>query len=162
MKKKNGIDVINIFKYGMVVILAAYVIWLLMLQGGTNTPIETMKKNLLAVSDTKGMKKATTQDLKKYYGLNARDYRDAVLYIPDDVMGVNELMVIRLADVGQAEEVEKAAQKRLDTQKSSFEGYGAKQTKLINQAVIESRGDYVLMIISKDADEIQKAFRKSL
>ncbi|MCQ4762242.1 DUF4358 domain-containing protein, partial [Alistipes onderdonkii] len=100
------------------------------------------------------MKKGTTQDLKKYYGLNASDYDGVMLYIPDDVMSVNEILVVKLKDKSQAEAVEEAARKRLDTQKTSFEGYGAKQTKLINSAVLDSRGYYLLMAVSEDADSI--------
>ena len=50
----------------------------------------------------------------------------------------------------------------LSTQKESFEGYGAKQTKLINSAVLENKGYYVILTISKDADQIYEAFQKSI
>lgn len=162
MKKQKQIDVINILKYAMVGVFIIYIIWLLAMQGGTKTPMKTMKTNIMSVINTDGMKKGTTQDLKRYYGLNANDYKGSMLYVPDDVMGVRELLVIKLSNVGQADQVKAAAQKRLDTQKNSFEGYGAEQTKLINAAVLESRGDYVLMVIDKKADDVQKIFRKSL
>ena len=77
-------------------------------------------------------------------------------------MGVKELLIVRLEDDSQADVVETAAQKRLDTQKKSFEGYGAAQTKLISSAVLESRGDYVLMAVTGKADAVQTAYRKSL
>lgn len=156
------LDFINLCKYLLVLLLIAYVILLISKEGGTNTPIKTVNKNVLSVMGTEGMKKGTTQDLKKYYGLNADDYKGVTLYIPDDVMGVNELLIVRLTDVSQAESVEKAAQARLDTQKESFEGYGAAQTKLIRSAVLESRGDYVLLAVTKKADAVQGAYRKSL
>ena len=70
-----------------------------------------------------GMTKGTTQDLKRYYGLNAQDYDGVALYIPNDVMSVNELLIIKLKDESQAEQVEAAAKERLKTQKTSFEGY---------------------------------------
>ena len=161
-KKKVRIDHINILKYGMVLLLAAYVILLVSREGGTKTPIKTGSKNVVSVMGTEGMKKGTTQDLKKYYGLNADDYKGVTLYIPDDVMGVKELLIVRLEDDSQADVVETAAQKRLDTQKKSFEGYGAAQTKLISSAVLESRGDYVLMAVTGKADAVQTAYRKSL
>lgn len=160
--KNSTLDVINILKYLLVLVMAAYVILLISNEGGTDTPIKTVNKNILSVMGTEGMKKGTTQDLKKYYGLNADDYKGVTLYIPDDVMGVNELLIVRLADASQAESVEKAAQARLDTQKKSFEGYGAAQTKLIRSAVLESRGDYVLLAVTKKADAVQAAYRKSL
>ena len=65
-KKKVRIDHINILKYGMVLLLAAYVILLVSREGGTKTPIKTVSKNVVSVMGTEGMKKGTTQDLKKY------------------------------------------------------------------------------------------------
>ena len=55
-----------------------------------------------------------------------------------------------------------AAQKRLDTQKESFEGYGVEQTKLLNDAVLENKGDYVILIVSEKAQAGDEAFKKSL
>ena len=77
-------------------------------------------------------------------------------------MSVNEILVVKLKDKSQAETVEKAAEKRLSTQKSSFEGYGVEQTKLINSAVLDSRGYYVMLTISEDADAIYAAFKKGI
>ena len=160
MMKKRKIDLLNILKYGMVIVFIVYIVFLLSREGGNEVPVKTISKNILAVVKTEGMKKGTTQDLKKYYGLNASDYDGVMLYIPDDVMSVNEILVVKLKDKSQA--VEEAARKRLDTQKTSFEGYGAKQTKLINSAVLDSRGYYLLMAVSEDADSIYKAFKKSM
>ena len=42
------------------------------------------------------------------------------------------------------------------------EGYGVEQTKLIHAAIIETRGRYVLLAVSKDADRIDAAFKKSI
>ena len=161
MMKKRKIDLLNILKYGMVVVFIVYIVFLLSREGGNEVPVKTISKNILAVARQK-MKKGTTQDLKKYYRLNASDYDGVMLYIPDDVMSVNEILVVKLKDKSQAEAVEEAARKRLDTQKTSFEGYGAKQTKLINSAVLDSRGYYLLMAVSEDADSIYRAFKKSM
>lgn len=51
---------------------------------------------------------------------------------------------------------------RVNTQEKNFEGYGVEQTKLIHAAIIETRGRYVLLAVSKDADRIDAAFKKSI
>jgi hypothetical protein len=66
------------------------------------------------------MKKGTTQDLKKYYSLNANDYEGISLYIPDDVMSVNEILVIKVKNESQIETVEKAVESRVNTQEKNF------------------------------------------
>ena len=160
--KRRKIDLINILKYGMVLVFVVYIIFLVSRQGGNDVTVKTISENILKVAKTEGMTKGTTQDLKKYYGLNSNDFDGVMLYIPDDVMSVNEILVVKLKDRSQAEEVEKAVETRRKTQKNSFEGYGVQQTKLINSSVMVSRGYYVLFTISEDADAIYEAFKKSI
>lgn len=160
---RNGkIDLINILKYLMVLALIAYVAFLISREGSNDVPVDTIEKNITKVVKTKGMTKGSAQDLKKYYGLNANDYDGVMLYIPNDVMSVNEVLVIKVKDESQTEDVEKAIDNRLDTQKKSFEGYGVEQTKLLRSAIVESKGSYTLLAVSKDADSIDAAFRKSI
>lgn len=159
---KRDIDVINILEYILVAAFIVYTAFLLIREGGNSVSIDEIDKNITAAVKMDGMKKGSGQDLKKYYGLNANDYNGVTLYIPDDVMSVNEILVIRLKDKGQAEMVENAVTKRLETQKTSFEGYGVEQTKLLNSAVQEYKGYYMLLAVSKDADAVYKAFKKSL
>ena len=160
-KRIRELDRIDVLKYGMVLVIFVYIIVLLVREGG-DAPMADVEKNVLAAVSTKGMEQAGTQDLKRYYGLNANDYEDVLLYLPDDVMSVNELLIIRLKDKSQAEDVRKTAQKRLDTQRESFEGYGAEQTKLVTSAILEARGQYVFLVVGKDADKAYSAFKKSL
>lgn len=160
-KNRRELDWIDILKYAMVLVIFVYIVILLVRQGG-DAPMADVEKNVLKAISTKGMEEAGTQDLKRYYGLNANDYEDMLLYLPDDVMSVNELLIIRLKDKSQADGVRDAAQKRLDTQRESFEGYGAEQTKLITSAILEARGQYVFLVVGKEADKAYAAFKKSL
>lgn len=160
--KRRRIDMINILKYAMVFVLIVYVVLLVSQQGVDDVPIKTITGNILKVTKTDGMSQGSSQDLKKYYGLNANDFDGVMLYIPDDVMSVNEMLVVKLKNPDQADEVERAAKKRLETQESSFEGYGTKQTELIQSAILETKGNYVLMVISEDAEKICEAFRRSI
>ena len=156
---KNGkLDRINLLKYLMVVLLIIYVVFLVTREGDNTVSVDTIEKNI-----TKAVKlEGTTQDLKKYYSLNANDYEGISLYIPDDVMSVNEILVIKVKNESQIETVEKAVESRVNTQEKNFEGYGVEQTKLIHAAIIETRGRYVLLAVSKDADRIDVAFKKSI
>ena len=157
---KNGkLDRINLLKYLMVVLLIIYVVFLVTREGDNTVSVDTIEKNITKAVKLEGM---TTQDLKKYYSLNANDYEGISLYIPDDVMSVNEILVIKVKNESQIETVEKAVESRVNTQEKNFEGYGVEQTKLIHAAIIETKGRYVLLAVSKDADRIDAAFKKSI
>ena len=103
---KNGkIDLINILKYLMVLVLVMYVVFLISREGSSDVPVDTIEKNITKVMKTKGMSKGSAQDLKKYYGLNANDYDGVMLYIPNDVMSVNEVLVVKVKDESQIDTV---------------------------------------------------------
>lgn len=159
--KKRKIDGINVLKYGMLLVILVYVGLLIWREGG-DAPMKDVQKKVMAVTPTDGMKRAGMQDFKRYYGLNANDYEEVLLYLPNEVMSANELLIVRLKDESQADGVLQAARERLDTQTESFEGYGASQTKLLKSAVLEEQGNYVFMIVGKDADKAYSAFKKSL
>ena len=157
--RKGRLDIINTCKYLMVIALIAYVVLLVSGEGDNTVSVDTIQKNIEKSVSLKGMNKGSSQDLKKYYGLNANDYAGTMLYIPDDVMSVNEILV---KDKSQVEDVEKAVEERLSTQKKGFEGYGVKQTRLLHSAIDETRGYYILLAVSKDADRIEAAFKNSI
>ena len=159
--KKKRIDMIHILEYLIFCLILVYVILLVYAKGG-DAPAEEVRKNVLSAIKTEGMKQAGTQEFKRYYGLNAKDYEDVTLYLPDSVMGVDELLIVKLKEESQAENVLEAVRKRLDTQEESFKGYGASQTKLLQSAVLETRGLYGVMAVGEDADKAYAAFKKSL
>lgn len=159
--KKLKMDTISLLKYGMILVLLGYIVMLIVNAGG-DASMDIVSKQTLGAVEIKEMKKAGTQDLKKYYKLNANDFEEVVLYLPEGVMSVNEFLLVRLRDEKQSESVEQAVRERLDIQKDSFDGYGAEQTQLLESAVLECRGKYVLFVVGEDADKAYAAFRKSL
>ena len=59
--------------------------------------------------------------------------------------------------------VRAAVEARLETQKTSFDGYGLEQYDLLtNHSILDIRGNYVLFIVHKDAAAVQQAFRGAL
>ncbi len=59
--------------------------------------------------------------------------------------------LVDLKDTSQKETVTEAIQKRIDYQKTCFEGYGVDQMELINKPMTIVYGHYVLFIVSKDS-----------
>ncbi|MEI3219619.1 MAG: DUF4358 domain-containing protein [Lachnoclostridium sp.] len=161
-EKKKLFDRINICKYGMVVVLVIYIGILVFVGRDSRTPFETVEKAVLTAADLSGMEEADTVKIRKYYGLNEKDYEGVLLYTSGDAMGVEELFLIRVKDDAQMEEVLQSIDDRISTQLNNFEGYGAEQTKLLKQAITDQRGKYVLMVISQNAVKFQQAYIDAL
>lgn len=124
-----------------------------------NTVQEAVYK---AAGLSESMQQAENRMVKRFYGLNPQDYEGVVLYAPLDNMDAHELLLVKLSSVSQSEAVEEAIQSRLATQKNSFEGYGAEQTKLLNNCVVKVQGNYILFVVGENAAQTEQAFLNSL
>lgn len=161
-KKRPDLDFLNIMQIVMLAVLIGYIGFLLASQGESKTPFQTVAKQVENVFDLSKVKQGDAKDLKRYYGLNEKDYENVLFYRAESAMDADELLIVKVKNKEQTEGVESAMNKRIDTQISSFEGYGIEQTELLKNAIVEIRGNFVFLAVSPDAVQAHKAFRDSL
>lgn len=156
------IRVVESLKYAC--ILAVIIFIGMMLYGETNSKaeIEDVETAVTSSMDISGMEKASNRMIKRLYGLNVNDYEGVFLYISTFNMDVEEVLVVKLKDKSQGEAVQAAAENRKETQLTNFDGYGVEQCKLLNDSILDVKGNYVLFVVAPDAKEAEDAFLGSL
>ncbi len=113
--------------------------------------------------DMENMLKADNQMFKRFYGLDPSSFEACILYYPSTNMMAEELLILKLSDLSQQEAVRSAIEARINTQKTTFEGYGVEQYDLLtNNAVVEIRGNYVLFVVNARSAQAHKAFLDAL
>ena len=146
-------------------VVAAVVCLLIQFGGNTvsNAVFEDVSAAVVETVDTTNMVLAENQMVKRLYGIDPAAYEGCVLYYPATNMMAEEVLLVKMADVSQAAEVQAAMEKRLQTQKNTFEGYGVEQFDLLtNYCVLEVRGNFALFVVSKTCTDAQKAFQGAL
>lgn len=141
------------------------VIFLVVLSGKAPETTATFAQLEAAVNDEVDlslMQEAGADKLSRFYGLNAAEFKNFILYYPTDFMSVEEVLLIEMVDETQKELVLDAIDARLDTQKENFENYGSdgQYEKLCTNAVTEIRGNFVLFAVHEDA--VVDAFLKTV
>ena len=144
----------------------AAVISLIWMFGGNTAsnadPVEVAEA-VVETIDMENMLEADNQLIKRFYGLDPSSFEACILYYPTTNMMAEEVLIVKLKDMSQQEQVRAAIEKRIETQKTTFEGYGVEQFELLtNNAVVEVRGNFVLFIVNANSAEAQKAFLKAL
>ena len=120
----------------------------------SSAAFEDVASAVTASVDLSALQEGSVQMVKRLYGL---------LYYPQTNMEAEELLLLKLRDTSQQEAVRAAVEARLETQKTSFDGYGLEQYDLLtNHSILDIRGNYVLFIVHKDAAAVQQAFRGAL
>ena len=128
----------------------------------SNADFSTVQEAVLSAADLTPMAEGDNQTIKRLYGLSASDFEGIMLYYPTTNMGAEELLLIKLKDVSQQEDVKSAIESRIETQKKSFDGYGVDQYAMLEKAVIEVQGNYVLLVVAADPAPVRKAFLGAL
>ena len=144
----------------------AAVISLIWMFGGNTVsnadPVEVAEA-VVETIDMENMLEADNQLIKRFYGLDPANFEGCILYYPTTNMMAEEVLIVKLKDMSQQDQVRTAIEKRIQTQKTTFEGYGVEQFDLLtNNAVVEVRGNFVLFIVNANSAEAQKAFLKAL
>ena len=113
--------------------------------------------------DLSKMQEGNDSTFKRLYALESSDYESVKLYWPLSNMDAEELLVIQLKDIAQQKEVTDAIQARLETQKKSFDGYGAQQYALLTDAsIVDVQGNYILFAVGADSMQADAAFKAAL
>lgn len=140
----------------------AAVISLVMMFGGNTVSSADPVEVAAAVTETIDMTNMLEGDnkmIKRFYGLDPAAYEACILYYPTTNMMAEELLIVKLSDMSQQEQVRAAIEARIDTQKTTFEGYGVEQFEMLSSnAVVEVRGNYVLFVVNDASANALKAF----
>ena len=158
MVKKHFTHIKKIF----IVLLAVFILFDLFGDRTSKADINAVADETAKAAGFDDVTRAENRMIKRFYGVNPKEYDGAVLYSPQDNMDVHELFIVKLKDVSQQETIERAIEERLDTQIKSFEGYGAEQVALLQKHVLEVKGNYVFYMVGENAQAARKAFLNSL
>lgn len=108
------------------------------------------------------MKPGDKKTLKRFFGLNADDFEEVLIYQPTSTMDVDELLLIKVKDSSQLDTIENTMDSRVENQIQVFRSYAPKQASILENYIIKVKGDYIIYIVNENSDEILDAFIKSI
>lgn len=147
------------------VVLAAVVMLVLMfgMDPVSNADIADVETAVTAKVDMSNVIPGDNLMVRRLYGIDPAEFEGCVLYYPSTNMVAEEVLIVKLADKSQQEAVRAAIEARLQTQKTTFDGYGVDQYDMLtNNSVVEIRGNYVLFVVNASSAEARQAFVNAL
>ena len=153
----------EIARWSAAVAAVISLIWMFGGNTASNADPAEVAEAVVETIDMENMLEADNQLIKRFYGLDPASFEGCVLYYPTTNMMAEEVLIVKLKDMSQQEQVRTAIEKRIQTQKTTFEGYGVEQFELLtNNAVVEVRGNFVLFVVSDASENALKAFLSAL
>ncbi|MCC8141357.1 MAG: DUF4358 domain-containing protein [Lachnospiraceae bacterium] len=149
-------------KYVIIGALALFVVFMFLNNRASNMPFADVEQAVESQIDPETMTRADDQTIKRDYGLNAADYDGIMLYVSTFNLNAQEILLVKVEDESQMQDVEDAVDARIESRKNDFDGYIPEQAKLMDDALVTIRGDYLFLVISDEAEKYQAAFERSL
>lgn len=149
-------------KYVVFVLVVAFVVVMLLYASGSSRPFEEVSRSVEASLDTENLVKQDDTAFKRNFGLNAADYDGVLYYSSEFSISAEEVLLVKVADSSQVQEVTGAIEKRIASRKNDFEGYAPEEVKLLDDAVQSVRGNYIFFAAAPKAAEYLSVFSGSL
>ncbi len=159
---KNRNKVLTGLRFFMVILLIGVLIFTQVRKTESNTPIADVAAQTTSELDMSSLKESSNRMFKKFYGLDASDYDAVVLYSAISSMDVDEILIVKLKDSDQEEDLTSAINDRKETLENSFKNYGVDQYALLTSSILDVQQNYLLYVVHPEAPIADQDFRDSL
>ena len=89
------------------------------------------------------------------FSINASDYNnDYIYYGKESIMDNDTLLIFHVSDNSTADKITSAIKDKNSKLADLFQSYAVDQYDLLNQCILEQKGNYVIYIVSPSAKEI--------
>ena len=99
--------------------------------------------------------------LSNLYYINENEVEDFVSYTPRTNMDVEEVLVLKVNENKNVSEIKEKINKRLKKQGESFKNYRPEKYKVIEDAILEQEGQYLIFIVSENSSAVKKIIKRN-
>ncbi len=128
----------------------------------SNKTAEEVAEGVVQSFDVNDLVKVKKNRIKEEFGMDLTTVDSCVYYASESVMNVSELMIIKLKEDVNADEIMNIISVRLDKKQTLFEGYAPEQSALLKDAVLKQSRGFVFYCVGEEAHEAFASFRSNV
>lgn len=145
-----------------VALLIAFIVTLFLTRsGGTDKDLGALSAPVIEQLPD-GMEALSNAEAAKVYGLDLDLVESLAAFEDPDIMDVSEVLLVKLNDEKDAAVCRAAVEKHIAEQKNLYKSYAPEQYALLEDCVLETRGNLLFYATDETADTLYDAFRKAL
>ena len=123
-----------------------------------NPTISEINEKIIQAVDISNLKAGNFVKLKDLYGISKGEIEEFIFYRALSNIKADEILIIKAKDSNNVNSIKDKILKRVDKKAVSFKDYIPDEYYLIEKKVIKVKKNYILFVISKDAEKITYAF----
>ncbi|MEK4630444.1 DUF4358 domain-containing protein [Solibacillus sp. FSL R7-0682] len=121
------------------------------------TPNE-MVEEMLEKVEQPALMELPAEQVKDIYNIDPEKFEEYAIRIPMMNVKTNEIAILKVRNTEDISEVEEAVKQRAEMVKKQFETYLPDQFENAKNYKLVTKGNYVLFVISEEADELVKVY----
>ncbi|SHK49991.1 DUF4358 domain-containing protein [Desulforamulus aeronauticus] len=108
--------------------------------------------------DLSTLKEGNFAKLKRLYGISRGEIEEFAFYQAPSNIKADEIVLIKVKQTEDTEKVKEKLLKRVEKQAANFKDYLPEEYYLIEKNVLKVQNNYLLLVISPEAEKISEAF----
>ena len=96
------------------------------------------------------------------YGINPEDVEEGIIKFAMINLDARELIVLKAKDESKLAELQASLEKRVETQLQAFENYVPKNYEMVQNHLLKTKGNYIILAIGEDVEKIDEIFENTL
>ena len=100
-------------------------------------------------------------DIENLYGIDPADMKQYVMKISVEGTLADEIILIEVKDSSKVAEIKDKLQIRLDNKAEEAKGYSPEQYAIIMKCHVDTKGNYVSMIVSPEAPKLIEIYEEN-
>lgn len=139
---------------------------------GKNVPVKdimakvleqvTSVKDLSSIDVTSKDLSAMDKDALTFMGIKTEDVEEGMVRFSMIGLQADEVIILKMKDKDSVTATVEAIKAHVEVKKESFKDYIPENYTLVENHVLKTKGQYILLAISKDAEKITTIFEDSL
>lgn len=130
-------------------------------QTAKNPTVKEIDEKIKKAADIANLKQGDAAKLKKFYDIDNTELEDFVLYTAPSNIKADEIAILKVKDSNNVSKIKDKVSKRLENQSTSFKDYLPNEYAVIQKNVLKTKGNYIIFVISSDAQKIDNAFEEA-
>ena len=123
-----------------------------------DVPMEDIENKLIEETDLGKMAKCGNRNLMQFLNLDYQQYDEYLYYKGKEALSVDEALIVKAKNRDDLSAVKDAVENRIDSQITTYEGYGPSQVALLKNAVVTTKGKYLFYCTGKSAEKKEEVF----
>lgn len=125
-------------------------------------PVQEIYEEIAQAVELQSPVPMTDSFISNYYGINPEKLEEYVFVMSEEATSAETVAIMKVKEEGDVENIKAALQVLVDEKRGEMEDYLPEQFEIVDKSSVKTKGNYVYLVISGQADAITKIIENGI